>query len=210
MSFDWLAPHYGWMEAFLAGHKLQRARIAWLAEVGAPQRALLVGEGIGRFLGVAVLALPTTRFVCVDASAGMLEMARRVVPYHELSRVEFEKRTMPRWAPDREGFDLVVTHFFLDCFPAGILERVVGGIADGMRRDAAWLIADFALPARGPARWRASAIHFVMYAFFRWATRLPASALVPPEPVLTKQGLVRTGFKEFEWGLIRSSIWRRE
>lgn len=67
MSFDRLARHYRWMEAVLAGQTLQRARTAWLANVGTPRRALLAGEGNGRFLEAAVLALPTTRFLCVDA-----------------------------------------------------------------------------------------------------------------------------------------------
>jgi SAM-dependent methyltransferase len=209
MSFDRLARHYRWMEAVLAGHRLQRARIAWLADVGTPCRALLAGEGNGRFLAAALGALPTTRFVCVDASAEMLEMARRAVPRRELGRVEFEHRALPGWVPERAGFDLVVTHFFLDCFPAEILERVVGSIAGALRRDACWLIADFALPARGPARWRARAILAVMYGFFRLVTRLPARSLVASEPMLLRRGCVRLAHREYEWGLIRSSLWRR-
>lgn len=128
----------------------------------------------------------------------MLKLARRAVPQGELGRVEFVHQTLPGWVPERAGFDLVVTHFFLDCFPSGILEKVVGHISEGMRRNASWLIADFALPARGPARWRSMAIHFAMYAFFRFAARLSSSRLVPPEPFLAQQGLVRTGFGEFE------------
>jgi SAM-dependent methyltransferase len=209
MSFDRLARHYRWMERVLAGDTLQRARTAWLAQVGTPRRALLVGEGNGRFLAAALGALPTTRFVCVDASDGMLEMARRAVPRGELGRVEFEHRVLPGWSPDRAGFDLLVTHFFLDCFPAETLERLVPILAQGLEPNAPWLIADFVLPARGPARWRARVIHALMYAFFRWATRLPARSLAAPEPWLLRNGFTCAAQQEFEWGLIRSSLWRR-
>ena len=67
MNFDRLASHYRWMDAVLAGHTLQRARTAWLGDIGTPRRALLAGAGNGRFLAAAVQSLPTTRFVCVDA-----------------------------------------------------------------------------------------------------------------------------------------------
>lgn len=209
MSFDRLARHYGWMEAVLAGRTLQQARTAWLAEVGTPRRALLLGEGNGRFLSAALVDLPNTRFVCVDASAAMIEHARRAVPRRESARVEFIHQPLPAWRPEAEGFDLVVTHFFLDCFPAEPLEEIVATFASALGAGGSWLIADFVLPERGLARWRAQAIHAVMYAFFRRMTRLPATVLVPPEPFLSRAGLLRTGVREFEWGLIRSSLWRR-
>ena len=33
MKFDRLAPHYDWMETWLAGERLQRTRTAWLDEL---------------------------------------------------------------------------------------------------------------------------------------------------------------------------------
>jgi hypothetical protein len=49
-NFDCLAAHYRWMEWLLAGRKLQRCREAFLGSIPPPTRALLVGEGNGRFL----------------------------------------------------------------------------------------------------------------------------------------------------------------
>lgn len=209
MSFDRLARHYRWMEAALAGKTLQRARTAWLGELQASRRALLVGEGNGRFLSAALVALPETQFLCVDASAAMLALCRRAVPRRDVPRVEYLCRTLPDWVPARGEFDLVVTHFFLDCFPAPILDRVVACLADSATPQAAWLLADFVLPAQGPARWRARVVHALMYGFFRRATRIPARRLVPPESRLQTRGFVCTHRQEFEWRLIRSTLWRR-
>ncbi len=210
MSFDRLARHYRWMEALLAGRTLQRARTAWLADIGTPRRALLAGEGNGRFLAAAVQALPTTRFLCVDASVEMLEMARRSVPDRELGRVEFAHATLPDWAPEPAAFDLVVTHFFLDCFPSPILEQVISALAAGLEPGALWCLSDFAVPKPGLARRRAQIIHALMYAFFRRTTRIPARSLVAPEPELMRQGWIRKAHREYEWGLIRSSLWHRQ
>jgi SAM-dependent methyltransferase len=75
-NFDFLAAHYRWMEWVLAGRKLQRCREAFLGSIPPPGRALLVGEGNGRFLAALRRAYPQVQCVCVDASARMLERAR--------------------------------------------------------------------------------------------------------------------------------------
>ncbi len=49
-DFDWLAPHYRWMEWLLAGTKLQRCRAAFLPAIPAPRRALVIGQGHGPFV----------------------------------------------------------------------------------------------------------------------------------------------------------------
>ena len=49
MSFDALAPHYDWMEALLAGRRLERARAAQLDALAGRRRVLSAGEGHGRF-----------------------------------------------------------------------------------------------------------------------------------------------------------------
>lgn len=209
MGFEHLARSYRALEWLLAGGVLQRARTRWLGELGAPEHALLVGEGPGRFLEVGLRRLPRTRFHCVDACAGMLrEAARRVGPGDQ-GRVAFEQADLRSWKPAGGGYDLIVTHFFLDCFPAPVLGRVVGALAEGLAAGGVWLVADFAMPASGPARWRAWVIHRLMYGFFRLATDLPARALEPPEDWLQAEGLVLARGMEFEWGLIRSSMWRR-
>ena len=50
VSFDSIAPAYRTLETIAFGGALQRARVACLGEIGTPRRALIVGEGNGRFL----------------------------------------------------------------------------------------------------------------------------------------------------------------
>lgn len=210
MSFDRLAPFYRGMEFVLAGRKLQRCRLAWLDEVKDCREVLIVGEGPGRFLTECVKMLPEARILCVDASAAMLARARLALQKkrQDSSRVTFMHATLPEWEPPRK-FDLLVTHFFLDCFPPEQLKRVVSRLASGAQPGARWLLADFCEPQRGFARWRAKLILALAYAFFGLATGLPARRLADPDKYLKEQGMRLQRRKIYEGGLLHSDLWQR-
>ena len=210
MSFDRLAPHYRWMEAVLAGRKLQRCRLAWLDEVRDSRRVLIVGVGPGRFLESALREMRGAEFVCVDASAAMLERARAAAERTgESERVSFIHAALPEWEPERADFDLIVTHFFLDCFPEPMLSQVVARLANAATPDARWLLSDFQVPARGAARLRARVVLALAYAFFRVTTRLPAKRLIAPDDALTRNGFFLQHRRISDWGLFHSDVWKR-
>ncbi len=211
MSFDRLAPHYRWMEAVLAGGKLQRCRTAFLEEAREARHALVVGEGNGRFLSALLRVNPSVQVLCLDASASMLEHARAQMHRQGLSirHVDFVHGDVTNWSAPRPGFDLIVTHFFLDCFRPDQLEKIVAQLARAAAPDARWLIADFCEPARGPARWRARSILALMYWFFRLATRLPARRLTAPDSFLERHGFELQSRRRIEWGLLHADLWHR-
>ena len=210
MSFDRLAPLYRWIEWLCAGEKLQRCRTACLPLIPAPRRVLLMGEGHGRSLTALLRAFPEARFTCVDASARMLDCARASLHTHGLSShtVEFIHADIHEWPAPARQFDLVVTHFFLDCFPADQLPEVVRTLTAAATPEARWLLADFRVPAAGFAKWRARAILWSLYLFFRQTTRLSASRLTPPDPFLRQCGFVPRARHLFEWGLLHSDLWQ--
>ena len=209
-DFNWLAPHYRWMEWALAGTKLQRCRSAFLPAITAPRRALVVGQGHGPFLAALLKAHPDVHCTCIDISARMLEAAKARLRSEGLAetRVEFIHADVLEWAPPAE-YDLIATHFVLDCFRLDQLARVLSKLSDAAAPGANWLLADFQEPAAGPARWRARAILEMMYVFFRWATGLPATELTPPDDLLARNGFLLMQRKTFEWGLLHSDLWVR-
>lgn len=208
MNFDRLAPHYDWLEALTAGPRLQRVRTAWLGELRGRRRILSVGEGHGRFAAACVAAHPTAELTCIEASPRMLARAQtRLGP--AAARVDWQCSDFLAWTPPAEKFDAIVTCFFLDCFPPETLAVVIDRLAACATADASWLVADFAVPDRGAARWRARAVHALMYAFFRGVVRLPARRLTPPGTALCAHGFDLVGRREFEWGLLRADLWRR-
>ena len=156
MSFDRLAPHYRKMESVLAGKILQRARTAFLSETLNCRRALLLGEGPGRFLVELLKHNPKIEAHCVEQSAGMILEARRELKRHGLNeaRVTFEQCDALSWKAAGGNFDLIVTNFFFDCFTRDQLKRLIPEIAASATHEARWLLADFRLPERGwTARW---------------------------------------------------------
>ena len=211
MSFDWLAPHYRWMERALAGEKLQRCRTAFLDETKHARRVFIAGEGPGRFLTALLRAHPNVQVTCVDASARMLEVAQARLRREGLSaaRVEFVHADILTWSPPRGDFDLLVTPFFLDCFPPEQLAEVVARLSAAATSEARWLVADFYEPPTGLAWWRARCILASMYFFFRLATRLPARRLTPPDLFLESSGFRLRARRLSEWGLLHSDLWVR-
>ena len=212
MSFDALAPHYRWMELVLAGDKLQRCRTAFLEQAAHRRNVLIVGEGNGRFLLECRRRLRRAQITCVDASARMLALARARLQRSGLGleATQFIHADVLAWSAPAQSYDLVVTHFFLDCFPPERLKAVVGSLANAATAEATWLLADFRVPARGWRRYRAWLIHQLMYGFFRLVTRLPARRLTPPGPFLEAEHFRLGAQKLSDWGLLHSDIWERQ
>lgn len=211
MSFDRIAPHYRWMEAVLAGKKLQVCRTTHLCAIEPPQSILILGEGNGRFLTKCVEAFPKASVTCVDASTRMLSLARHRLQSEgrAMARVQFIHADARMWKPPASTFDLVVTHFFLDCFPPEQLKSLIAAMAIASTSVSKWLLADFQIPEKGAARFRARIIHRLMYGFFRLVTRLPARSLTSPEPYLTANGFWLKKRTLSDFGLLHSDLWAR-
>ena len=212
MSFDRLALHYRWLESVLAGPKLQRLRTAWPTELPQVRRAPLVGEGPGRFLLPFLEAQPEVEIVYLDASPAMHRVAQRSLVRSGLSstRIRWIEAQLPTALGQIGPVDLIATHFFLDCFTAAQLPDLIQDLAHLATPEAHWLVSDFRIPSSGFPRWRAQAIHRLMYAFFRLTTRLPARTLTPPDAWLSEQGFRLIRRRVTDWGLLHADWWGRE
>lgn len=207
MNFDRLAPHYDWLEAFTAGPRLQRVRTQWLEALAGRQHILSIGEGHGRFAAACARRFPEAELTCVESSRGMLNLARRRIGDGSV-KIDWVLADILSWHTPRK-YDAIVTCFFLDCFPRDILAKVIAKLANSATDDALWLVADFAVPSRGFARYRARFVHWLMYGFFRVVVGLPARRLVAPDKLLAAQGFDLVARQDLEWGMLRSDLWSR-
>lgn len=208
MSFDILAPHYRWMEWLSAGEKLQRCRTAFLDAIEPPSKVLIFGEGNGRFLAALLQRFPQVQVTSVDASQAMIEKARQRLG-EKAAQVEFIHADALEWQPPVGAFDLIVTHFFLDCFREDQLRLLIPKIAGAARPKATWLLADFKEAEGGLLKWRSQLILRVMYVFFRLVTRLPARRLTSPNMILEAAGFQRQRHQEYDWGMLHSDLWTK-
>ena len=212
MSFDAIAPWYRTLERIAFGNDLQRCRVACLGEISPPCRALIVGEGNGRFLCELLRIYPGVEVDCIDASSGMLELARkrleRELPEHA-HRVLFLHRDFPSWPAPENHYDLLVTHFFLDCFAELRLAAIIEKLARAATDKAHWLLADFCVPENGFSRLRSRAWLAVMYRFFRVTAGIEARELIDSTPFLEAEGFVLARQHLFRKGMLKSEMWRR-
>jgi SAM-dependent methyltransferase len=212
VSFDAVAPWYRTLETIAFGNDLQRARVACLGEIRSPHRALIVGEGNGRFLCELVRRHPGVEVDCVDASPQMLELARQQIERAsptDVPRVRYLQRDIASWSPPQNEFDLIVTHFFLDCFSQDRVAEIVARLSNAAAKNAAWLLADFRIPAGRFARWRAGLLLAAMYRFFRFTAGIEAQKLVDPSPFLRAEGFTLARQNLLRLGMVKSELWRK-
>jgi cyclopropane fatty-acyl-phospholipid synthase-like methyltransferase len=204
--FDRLAQLYFWMEYFSFGPYLQRCRSLRLRELDRRERALVYGDGDGRFLRELAGAARALQITAVDASEAMLRRARLRVPAN--ASVRWVQADARQWEPPRSQFDLIVSHFFLDCFDeeetAGIVNRINAAAAD----DAIWMISEFAIP-RGPVAGRAGRLIVgALYLAFGRMTGLTVRQLPDYAGVLRHAGWQLEDHQELLRGLLVSEVWR--
>ena len=114
------------------------------------------------------------------------------------------------WQPAKAAFDLVVTHFFLDCFREDQLRRLIPVIAGAAKGRATWLVGDFKVAGKGFWRVRSQVLLAVMYLFFRGVTGLSARRLTAPDGMLREAGFQCERRLEFDRGLLHSDLWSRQ
>jgi ubiquinone/menaquinone biosynthesis C-methylase UbiE len=209
MSFDLVAPHYRWLETITFGNALQRARTCWIDMIARPKRTLILGEGDGRFLCELLRAHAGIDIDCVDASEAMLELARvrlRRTHPESFSRVNFIHQDVLKWSL-HQSYDLLVTHFFLDCFPDRELRAIIAKLASAVEPGAVWLVADFTIPRKRFARAHARLWLRMMYTFFRATAGIAAKELVDPIPYLDGYGFTCASENLSRGKMLRSDVY---
>ena len=209
MNCDRIARWYRFLEHLVFGRALERRRFEYLDQVAGLRRVLMLGDGDGRFTAEFVKRNPSAEVDSVELSPGMLALARKRVE-HELSaaRVRFfpaDARTIE--LPGQ--YDLIVTHFFLDCFTESELQGLVARISKLCSPGGRWLISEFSLPSTGLRRVAAGALIQVMYRLFRMATGLKVNRLPQYAPVLAAHGFRMTQLRSAAGGLLVSELWER-
>jgi ubiquinone/menaquinone biosynthesis C-methylase UbiE len=179
-------------------------------ELACFKQVLILGEGDGRFLAEFLVANPNARVTVVDVSAGMREQAwHRVQHIPDVQkRVTWQLGDARRLMFPSQSYDLIVTNFFLDCFTANELERLVTRLVPTLTENGYWLVGDFALPQNRFARPLANQALLGMYLFFNVVTRISARQLVDPAPALKTHGFKLIKERKRLKGFLVSSLWK--
>ncbi len=207
-NFDRLAPLYRWIEYLSFGPWLALTRRTYLRELRTCRRALVIGDGDGRFTAHLLRVNASVLVDAVDASEAMLGCLLRRAG-KEQGRVRVFKMDARNWDAEKPelSYDLVGTHFFLDCLTteeAGMLAAKLHGCAAPGAR---WVVSEFALPAGAIRRTAAKALISFLYWCFGWMTGLKVRDLPDYERVLRATGWSRDRMRRRLGGLLVAELW---
>jgi SAM-dependent methyltransferase len=203
--FDRLAGLYRWMELMSFGPWLMRTRMAFLDEL-AGQRAVVLGDGDGRFTARLLGRLPELKVDAVDASPAMLaELKRRTGPNR--ARLTTHEADARFWTPADPPYELIVTHFFLDC----LTTEEVAGLAAKLRRASAdgavWVVSEFAVPQGVFGALVARPVVSLLYWAFGLLTGLRVRRLPDHATALLQAGFRLKRQKRWLGRLLVSQMW---
>jgi ubiquinone/menaquinone biosynthesis C-methylase UbiE len=213
MNCDPIAPLYRWLEYAVFGKALERCRLSHLEGLKSPQRALVAGDGDGRFLKALALRFPKTSIDYVDVSSGMLALARKRAGLRSppdappINFYQCDVRSID-WG-DRY-YDLIACHFLFDVFALVELSKVVDQLSQAAAPQAQWIVSEFDLPPGRLQRLGAKLLLRIMYRFFRVATGLVNQELPDWRPLLRSKGFSCEIRSSQRGGFIVSERWTRQ
>ena len=208
--FDRLAHAYRWMEYLSFGPYLMQCRNLRIAETVSCRCALLYGDGDGRFLAELVRRAPGMQVAAVDASSKMLlRVAQRLPPGTHVRPVHADALACVPAEFREAPFDLVVSHFFLDCFSEAEVVLLLARVNDAVEKTAMWVVSDFAIPERGLPRLFGACIVRGLYLMFGLLTGLKTRRLPDHARVMREAGWMLEDRRELLLGLLISERWHR-
>lgn len=205
-NFDRLARIYHWMEFATFGPYLWRARTVFLSSLAGHRNALVLGDGDGRFTALLLRANPEIRIDAVDASPAMLQaLLRRAGP--NVSRLRTWCADVRSFRPPNPPYDLIVTHFFLDCLTTEEIRSLAENIRKAATPQPIWLISEFAIPSGGFGAILAKPVVSFLYSAFGLLTGLAVRNLPDHHSALRSSGFILQKRHAWLGGLLAGELW---
>ncbi|HEV2485203.1 MAG TPA: class I SAM-dependent methyltransferase [Terracidiphilus sp.] len=205
-NFNRLARLYRWMELLSFGPWLWWCRCAFLGELAKCRRALVIGDGDGRFTARLLRANPNIQIDAVDSSAAMLQsLLRRAGP--NVSRVRTYCTDARQFQSANPPYDLIVTHFFLDCLTTEEIESLTATLRKTTSPQTLWLVSEFAVPVGWFGRLVARPLVWCLYWTFGCLTGLTLRTLPDHRAALRQSGFTIQKRRTWLAGLLVSELW---
>jgi SAM-dependent methyltransferase len=208
-NFNRIARPYRWLEYLTLGTALENCRTHYLPQLLDRRRALVLGDGDGRFLAQLLASNPDLHADAIDASSTMLQLLRQrceAATPNAAMRLRIHHANALT-VPLEDSYDLVVTHFFLDCLTQPDLDTLITHINPTLTPGALWLVSDFRIP-NGLMRLPARLLVRSLYLAFRLLTGLRTTHLPDYATPLTQAGLTRVAHQHRLAGLLTTELWQ--
>jgi ubiquinone/menaquinone biosynthesis C-methylase UbiE len=210
-NFGPFARLYAPVEWLSFGRALKRQRECFLADprVEGARRVLVLGDGDGRFSAALLERNPSAEITAVDVSAAMLsQLERRVRAQLPDARLALERADVRAWPIPLANYDLIVAHFFFDCFTTGELADLIPRIVPSLAPNAIWLLSDFAIPDHPFWTRFAQILLRLLYLTLGTLTGLGHTRLPEYQTALHSAHFQLTNVNTALGGTLRSEIWQ--
>jgi ubiquinone/menaquinone biosynthesis C-methylase UbiE len=204
-DFNRLARVYRWIEWLTFGPFLQRCRCAFLTTFAQHRKALVLGDGDGRFTARLLKANTAIEVDAVDVSDAMLHQLARRSPAHRVCTHVADARA---FTPPQGSYDLIATHFFLDCLTGSDIADLVQRVRNQASPGAVWVVSEFAVPSNIYGRTVAEPLIAFLYVAFGLLTNLSVRCLPDHRVALAQSGWSLVQQKKWLGGLLVSELWR--
>jgi len=182
------------------GKSMVASQRFFLKEIPPRANVLILGGGTGWILNEIAKTNVSCEIWYIDASAKMLEHARKNAG---VLRVHFVHGTEDD-IPPAITFNVLITNFYLDLFAEQKLDDVVRKVTFSLTRDACWIVTDFL----NRKRWQRLLL-FVMYSFFNVVAHLDNRHLPDWNVAIQRGGYRKIDSGLFYLGFIESAIFKR-
>jgi ubiquinone/menaquinone biosynthesis C-methylase UbiE len=208
-GFDHIARPYRLLEYLTLGQLLERTRFHFIPRLLTVRSALVVGDGDGRFLARLFAVNPGVRATAIDVSAEMLRLLskRCLADANRLSTRQTD--ALDFTSPEGQSYDLIATHFFLDCLPQTEVDALVTRLTPALAPGGLWLVSDFRIPT-GILSWPARIFIRSLYLAFRLLTGLRTAQLPDYTAILRSAGFHRVDHRFFMAGILTTELWQRD
>jgi len=216
-NFDLIARPYRWLEYLSFGPLLERCRFRYLEKLTDCRHALILGDGDGRFTARLLVSNREIEAVAVDSSGGMLrlltgrvaglgdEAAARLQTWRG-NALDFE----PEALANQAAYDLIATHFFLDCLSGEEVSALIGRLQPHLAPDSIWLVSEFAIPKRQPVGFAARLLIAWLYFAFGLIAGLKVRRLPDYAAAMRAAGFVLSDRGSFLRGILVSEVWKQD
>jgi ubiquinone/menaquinone biosynthesis C-methylase UbiE len=208
-NFDRVAHIYRWAEYATFGRSLQACRTRYLSQLQGCRSALVLGDGDGRFLAHLLAANPHLCVDAVDTSHTMLSLLKRraetVLP-NAHARLTTHHTNALNFSPQR-SYDLIATHFFLDCLSQPEVDELCTRIAPHVEPNGLWVVSEFRIPP-GAMYLPSRILVRLLYLAFRLLTGLHIRELPDHATALSHAGFGRIAQHLSLGGLLTSELWQ--
>jgi len=212
-NFDSVARAYRWMEYFCFGRILERCRFHFLMRCAHARHALVLGDGDGRFTARFLALNPRVQVDAIDASPVMLAILReraRQNCQHVDTRLLTIQSDIRRFTPTGKDYDVVISHFFLDCLTDSDVIALIKRLLPSMKQDAMWLVSEFAVPEKGCRRLAARMLIRSLYCAFFVLTGLHVRHIPNYSRAFVNNGFHLVEKAAYLGGMLITEVWERQ